>query len=100
MRLRKTPIAEQDLLGIWEFIARDSPANADRFWQRLNERFQLLLRQPLMGESQECFLPGLRSVVEGSYIIFYEPRFDEILIYRVLHGAQKWDELVSESRKR
>jgi toxin ParE1/3/4 len=95
MRLRKTPIAEQDLLGIWEYIARDSPAAADRFLQRLDERFQLLLKEPLMGESQDRFRTGLRSIVEGSYIAFYEPRENEILLYRVLHGARKWDDLLS-----
>ncbi len=47
MRLRKMPIAEQDLLGIWAYIAHDSPVAADRFWQRLDERFQLLLTRTI-----------------------------------------------------
>ena len=94
-RLRKSHIAERDLLGIWDHIAEDSPVAADRVWQSLHERFGLLLKHPEMGESQERFRPGLRSVVEGAYIIFYEPIAEGILIYRVLHGARQWENLLS-----
>jgi toxin ParE1/3/4 len=96
MRLRKTPAAEQDLLGIWEYIAEDNPTAADRLLQQFRNRFQQLLQFPQSGESQDRFRFGLRSIVEGSYVIFYEPRSDEILIYRVLHGARRWEDLISE----
>jgi toxin ParE1/3/4 len=95
MRLRKSAIAEEDLLAVWDYIAQDNPDAADRFGQRLSERFQSLLRNPLIGESQERFRLGLRSVIEGNYIIFYEPRPDEILIYRVLHAARRWEDMLS-----
>jgi toxin ParE1/3/4 len=96
MRLRRSAIAEQDLLSIWEYIANDNPVAADRMLQRFEKRFNSLLKFPYIGESQEQFRSGLRSIVEGSYVIFYEPRPDEILIYRVLHGARKWEDLLSE----
>ena len=96
MRLRKTAIAEQDLLSIWDYIAQDSPAAADRMLQRFDHRFKQLLTFPYLGESQDRFRPGLRSIVEGSYVIFYEPCPGDILIYRVLHGARKWEDLLSE----
>jgi toxin ParE1/3/4 len=73
MRLRKTPAAEQDLLAVWEYIANDNPAAADRLWQRLADRFDDLTKNPFIGETQERFRPGLRSVVEGNYVVFYEP---------------------------
>jgi toxin ParE1/3/4 len=94
-RLRKTRIAEQDLLGIWEHISTESPVAADRVWQKLHERFELLLKFPSMGESQDHYRQGLRSVVEGAYLVFYEPCPNEILIYRVLHSARQWEELLS-----
>jgi toxin ParE1/3/4 len=96
MRLRKTPAADHDLFAIWDYIAADSTTAADRFHQRLQGRFNKLLRSLLSGESQDRFRPGLRSIVEGSYIIFYEPRPDEIVIYRILHGARRWEDLISE----
>lgn len=94
MRLRRSTIAERDLLEIWEYIARDGPQAADRMWQRFQDRFKQLLKFPTMGESRERFRPGLRSIVEGAYVIFYEPRPDELLIYRVLHGARRWESLL------
>jgi toxin ParE1/3/4 len=96
MRLRKTPAAEHDLLAIWDYIAQDNPAAADRVLQRFQNRFNQLLQSPLAGESQDRFRTGLRSVVEGAYIVFYEPLSNEILIYRVLHGARRWEDLISE----
>ncbi len=96
MRLRKSTIAEQDLFAIWDYIAQSSPTAADRFLLRLANRFQSLLKNPLSGESQERFRTGLRSIVEGNYLVFYESRPNEILIYRVLHGARNWEELLSD----
>ena len=52
------------------------------------------MRNPLSGESQDRFRTGLRSVIEGNYVVFYEPRPDEVLIYRILHGARNWEELL------
>ena len=95
MRLRRSAIAEQDLLSVWEYIAQDNLAAANRMLERFQKRFESLLKFPYIGESQERYRPGLRSIVEGKYIIFYEPRADEILIYRVLHGARKWEDLLS-----
>jgi len=94
-KLRRSLIAEQDLLAIWDHIAVDSPAAADRMWQRFQERFKLLEKFPEMGESRDTYRPKLRSIVEGNYVIFYEPLPDGILIYRVLHGAQRWEEMLS-----
>jgi toxin ParE1/3/4 len=96
MRLRRSAIAEQDLLSIWEYIAADNRQAADRMLLRFEKRFASFLKFPYSGESQERFRPGLRSIVEGSYVIFFEPRPNEILIYRVLHGARKWEDLLSE----
>jgi toxin ParE1/3/4 len=96
MRLLKTPAAENDLFSIWEHIAKDSLSAADRFLRRLQNRFEQLQQFPLSGESQSQHRSGLRSIVEGSYIVFYEPRQNEILIYRVLHGARRWEDLLTD----
>lgn len=38
----KRPLAELDLLDIWEFIAEDSPDRADEFLDRLEGTLQTL----------------------------------------------------------
>jgi toxin ParE1/3/4 len=62
--------------------------------ERLQQRFDSLLSFPYIGQSQDRYRAGLRSIVEGKYIIFYEPRPDEIVIFRVLHGARNWEDLL------
>lgn len=87
-QLRITPAAEDDLFSIWAYIAKDSPGAADRFLRRLNDRMQRLPQAPFVGERQDQYRAGLRSIVEGSYVIFYEVNANKVSIYRVLHGAR------------
>ena len=41
-----------------------------------------------MGRRRDELSPGLRSVVMGSYLIFYRPLEDGIRLMRVFHGAR------------
>jgi len=76
------------LSEIWEFIADDNMARADEFIDRIDERFQALAAQPLMGRDRNELAPGLRSLPVAPYVIFYEPLADGVAIVRVLHGAR------------
>lgn len=42
--------AEQDILAIWDYIAKDSPDAADEMICRIDARISQLSRQPRMGE--------------------------------------------------
>jgi toxin ParE1/3/4 len=95
-RLRVTPAAETDLFSIWQYIAEDSPAAADRFLRKLRRRMDKLPLSPSVGERQDRFRQGLRSIVEGSYIIFYEVTNESVDIYRVLHGARDLETIFGE----
>ena len=87
-RLLKRPEAENDLDEIWWYIAQDSPHQADRFLDRLQERFLALADFPKMGTSRDDLQAGLRSQPVGNYLIFYFPLADGIEIVRVLHGSR------------
>jgi len=41
-----------------------------------------------MGRRRDELSPGLRSVVMGSYLIFYRPLEDGIRLMRVAHGSR------------
>ena len=90
-RLLKRPEAESDLDEIWWYIAQDSPQNADRFLDRIQERCLALADFPQMGTSRDDLKVGLRSQPFGNYLIFYFPLEDGIDIVRVLHGARDVD---------
>jgi toxin ParE1/3/4 len=64
-------LAEQDLLDIWSYIARDNPDAADRFVDLLTEKCAILAESPDMGRHREELAPRLRSFPVGRYVIFY-----------------------------
>jgi toxin ParE1/3/4 len=87
-RVMQRPLAEVDILEIWDYIADDSLAAADRWVDHIDEQFRLLAAQPLMGKSRDELAPGMRSFPVGRYVVFYAPLDDGIDVVRVLHGAR------------
>lgn len=92
-RLLKRPEAESDLDEIWWYIAQDSPHNADRFLDRIQERGLALADFPQMGTRRDELKAGLRSQPVGNYLIFYFPLEDGADIVRVLHGSRDIESL-------
>lgn len=89
----KGPQARNDLVGIADYIARDSLDAAMRWLDRMDQRLALLASQPEMGERRPDIAPDIRSFVAGAYVIYYRPRADGIELARVLHSARDIDPL-------
>jgi toxin ParE1/3/4 len=85
--------AEEDLLSIAEFIARDNPSVAVRWMDDIEAVLVRIAQQPYMGEAVNHIRPGLRRVTHGNYAIYYEPRDAGILLVRILHGTRKIEDL-------
>ncbi len=90
-RVTRRPLAEADIFEIWDYIADDSLAAADRWVDRLDEQFRLLAAQPMMGRARDELAPGVRSFPFGRYVVFYVPLDGGIDVVRVLHGARDID---------
>lgn len=90
-RLTRRPLAEADIVEIWEYIAEDSLAAADRWVDRLDEQLRLLAGQPMMGRARDELAPAVRSFPIGRYVVYYAPLDDGIDVVRVLHGARDID---------
>lgn len=90
MTVRKTPQAEQDLITIHHFIAEQnlSRINAGRYMQLMDDKFELLATQPLIGRERDDIEPGLRSHPIDRYIVYYRPVDGGIEIDRVIHAAR------------
>lgn len=97
-RITRRPGAIEDMLEIWDQIAEDSLAAADRWIDNLDERLRLWATQPLMGRPRDELAPGLKSMAFGRYVVFYEPMPDGIDVVRVLHGARDIGTLFDEER--
>jgi toxin ParE1/3/4 len=94
-RVTRRPLAEADILEIWDYIADDSLAAADRWVDRLDEQFRMLAAQPMMGRAREGLAPRVRSFPFGRYVVFYIPMDAGIDVVRVLHGARDIDAVFS-----
>ncbi|MDX2006292.1 MAG: type II toxin-antitoxin system RelE/ParE family toxin [Meiothermus sp.] len=89
--------AEVDLLEIWDFILQSGGIErADAFIDRLQTTFSTLDSFPDIGRARANLAPGLRSIPEGSYLIFYRPTSSEVEIVRVLHGARDLEALLDD----
>ena len=90
-QVTRRPLAETDILEIWDYIADDSLTAADRWVDHLDEQFRMLSTQPMMGRARDELAPGVRSFPFGRYVVFYVPLTNGIDVVRVLHGARDID---------
>ncbi|MGM4908640.1 type II toxin-antitoxin system RelE/ParE family toxin [Rhizobium sp. 768_B6_N1_8] len=83
------PKAEDDLLAIYEFIARDSPVRAIEFVRRLRSLCVSLETMPERGALRDDFAPGVRILVfEQRVTIAYRLRNGEIQIIRLFYAGR------------
>lgn len=94
-----TPAAEDDLIAIWLYIARDNPTAADQVYEEAQKTMQNLVEMPCMGTSyrpRREKLKGVRFCPIGKfkkYIVYYRQQSQGIEIIRVLHARMdkaKW----------
>lgn len=89
--LRYLPAAEEDLLSILEYIAKDSPRRAETFIEKLDKRLRILETSPLAGRIPlHPFLKetGYRVLTIESYLAFYKVVRRTVQIHRVIHTAR------------
>jgi toxin ParE1/3/4 len=95
--LRYLPIAQDDLISIFDFIAQDSPNRALSFVDDLDGRIGRLEQHPLLGRMPrhpKLREYGYRVLVIEAYLVFYIIRGRDIEIHRVVHGSRNLDHLI------
>jgi len=95
--LRYLPIAQDDLLAIYDYVAQDSPARALTFVDKLDERIGRLEHHPLLGRiprHARLRQDGYRVLIIDTYLVFYIIRGQQIEIHRVVHGSRNLDHLI------
>jgi toxin ParE1/3/4 len=85
---RLTPRAEQDLRDIWRNIASDSETAADALFLRVFDKLALAATQPLMGVARPELSPTARVLIEGRYIVVYEPTRYGVLAIAIVHAMR------------
>jgi toxin ParE1/3/4 len=83
--------AQSDLRTLVERIAADNPLAANSFAAQVEHHCSLLAVTPAMGRMRPNVGPGVRSLVEGNYLIFYRhvAHRHRVDILRIWHGRQR-----------
>ena len=87
-RFTRTAQAEEDLIEIWTYIARDNLVAADRVLDRIDEVCGLVAINPGLGPARADLAEGLRYFATGSYLVIYHQAPGGVEIVRVVHGAR------------
>jgi toxin ParE1/3/4 len=63
--------AKRDLAEIRSYIARDKPVAAGDFIESFFDLFELLAKNPGIGQACDDLRPRLRSISHGNYVVFF-----------------------------
>ena len=87
------PSAESDITEAFLWIAEDSPANAIRWEQELEESINSLAtmpeRCPVSAESA-AFTYTIRQLLYGYYRVLFTIRGETVHVLHVRHGARRY----------
>lgn len=84
LEIVRLPQAEDDLVAIWNYIADDNEAAADRLLDRIADVARKLAVYPQSGRERPELASGLRSFVIGNYVLFYLHDSRRLTLVRVL----------------
>jgi toxin ParE1/3/4 len=89
--------AKKDLRQIVHYIGVEQirPNTARNVALKIYRECRRYARNPLLGESRDDLLPGIRIFTIRPYVVFYFPLDDGIQVARVIHGARDYPALFS-----
>lgn len=87
VRYRISPLAEQDLEAIGDFIAQDNPHRALTFIAELRKQCAKITASPKSCRLRPELGDNIRSFAYGNYVIFFQEGMEGFCIVRILHGA-------------
>jgi toxin ParE1/3/4 len=95
-RLIFSPRAIAELREIGEYIAKDNLSAALSVVDKLQKRCKDAADHPAIGHKRSELQPGLRSLAEGDYIIFYRSLDNGIEITKIVHGKRNIEKLFKQ----
>lgn len=96
-RVEYLPIAQEDLIGIVEYIQVDDPLAGRTFLDKVDQTIAKLENFPYMGSiPKDIRLMHLnyRILIIGNFLVFYVVLDETIEIRRILHGKRRYSFLI------
>jgi toxin ParE1/3/4 len=94
VRVWRSRRANDDLLNIWLYVAKDSVAAADRLIDTIDEKCRLLIDHPEIGPARPEIGPEIRSLSVKGYLVLYRIADRRVEIIRIVHGARRIESLL------
>jgi plasmid stabilization system protein ParE len=97
MKIIKLPQAFIDLIETADYIARDDPAIANRFFNDFDSTLEILAKMPKIGTARQLsdgriirmwFVQGFERC-----LIFYTENSEEIVVLRIIHSSRDYTRL-------
>ena len=87
-RYRLSKDAISDLIGIYEFIAKDNAQAARQFVRAIEEKIKSAAASGYTGVARDWIRPGLRALPYRDRCIYLRVYETHLYIVRILHGRQ------------
>lgn len=87
-KYRLSANAQDDLDGIWDYIAQSDPEAADRFVDSLYRKFITIGKGIKLGSARPELGKDVRMWPHGNYLIYFEAIGNTAVILRVIHSAR------------
>ncbi len=88
-KIELSPEAADDILGIWDYIARSNLPAADRIRDKFHNEILTLAQLPGMGHTRADVRDArYRFWTVKPYVIAYRHDASTLTVVRVLHGAR------------
>lgn len=90
-----TPKSREDMIEIYSYIGLDNPSAAERIFDAVRVKAELLAEFPRLGVRRPDIRPSTRILIEGPYLILYEThpdgeecQIDVVEIVRIIDGRR------------
>jgi addiction module RelE/StbE family toxin len=96
-KIHYLPIAQQDLVEIFDYIMSDNPKAAANFIDKIDKSISKLETFPKLGvvpKDDRLEFMGYRMLVINNYLVFYVIRDSIVEIRRIIHGSRKYSFLL------
>lgn len=96
-KIEYLPIAQEDLIGIFEYIEEDNPDAAANFIEKIDKAISKLESFPLLGripKDKRLKMLGYRMLIIENYIAFYVIKGNILEVRRIIHGSRKYSFLL------